>query len=57
MKFCMNYTVVHAVSIQSHKAALTVKNTRGLVNCVFRMQLDNVNNITPKSLLQSVHIL
>jgi len=47
-----------AVSIQSHKAALTVKNMRGLVSWAFRMQLvwDNVNNIT-KSLLQSVHTL
>jgi len=37
-----------AVSIQSHKAVLTVNNKRGLVNWAFRMQLDNVNNITPK---------
>jgi len=52
-----------AVSIQSHKAALTVK-IRGLVDwvqepCSTRMQLfwDNVNNITPKSLLGSAHTL
>ena len=48
-----------AISIQSHKAALTVKNMRGLVSWAFRMQLvwDNVNNITLQSLLQSVHAL